>query len=70
MNSHSRYEDGDTTLRKVSSVADFIWSDAPLEILGTVTAITFDDPACVPIKEHALTTEEVGFCLFSLHLVH
>ncbi|OWM87239.1 pre-rRNA 2'-O-ribose RNA methyltransferase [Punica granatum] len=53
------YEDGDTTLRKVSSAADFIWSDSPLEILGTVNFISFDAPASVPIKEHALTTEEV-----------
>jgi AdoMet-dependent rRNA methyltransferase SPB1 len=43
----------------VSSAADFIWSDSPLEILGSVTSITFDDPACLPIKDHALTTEEV-----------
>ncbi|KAK4771777.1 hypothetical protein SAY86_013552 [Trapa natans] len=53
------YEDGDTTLRKLSLATDFVWSDSPLEILGTVTAISFDDPTCVPIKEHALTTEEV-----------
>ncbi|KAK4761271.1 hypothetical protein SAY87_006164 [Trapa incisa] len=53
------YEDGDTTLRKLSLATDFVWSDNPLEILGTVTAISFDDPTCVPIKEHALTTEEV-----------
>ena len=39
------YEDGDTTLRKVSSAANFIWSDTPLEILGSVTSITFSDPA-------------------------
>lgn len=64
VNSHSRYEDGDTTLRKVSSAVDFIWSDTPLEILGSVTAISFDDPACVPIKEHELTTEEVDISLF------
>ncbi|KAB1207299.1 AdoMet-dependent rRNA methyltransferase spb1 [Morella rubra] len=53
------YEDGDTILRKVSSATDFIWSDAPLEILGSVTSIAFDDPASLPIKDHALTTEEV-----------
>ncbi|EXB37143.1 AdoMet-dependent rRNA methyltransferase spb1 [Morus notabilis] len=53
------YEDGDTTLRKVSTAADFIWSDSPLEILGSVTSISFDDPASLPIKDHALTTEEV-----------
>ncbi|XP_071935430.1 adoMet-dependent rRNA methyltransferase spb1-like [Coffea arabica] len=53
------YEDGDTTLRKVSSAADFIWSEAPLEILGSVTTITFEDPASLPIKDHNMTTEEV-----------
>ncbi|XP_038901448.1 adoMet-dependent rRNA methyltransferase spb1 [Benincasa hispida] len=53
------YEDGDMTLRKVSSASNFIWSDSPLEILGTVTCITFDDPACLPIKDNDLTTEEV-----------
>ncbi|XP_022947772.1 adoMet-dependent rRNA methyltransferase spb1-like [Cucurbita moschata] len=53
------YEDGDMTLRKESSASNFIWSDSPLEILGTVTTITFNDPACLPIKDHELTTEEV-----------
>ncbi|GAU42160.1 hypothetical protein TSUD_89590 [Trifolium subterraneum] len=53
------YEDGNTTLRKVSSAANFIWSDAPLEILGSVTSISFTDPADLPIKDHDLTTEEV-----------
>lgn len=55
----NRYEDGDMTLRKVSSASNFIWSDSPLEILGSVTSITFDDSACLPIKDHDLTTEEV-----------
>ncbi|XP_062025238.1 adoMet-dependent rRNA methyltransferase spb1 [Rosa rugosa] len=53
------YEDGDTILRKVSSAADFIWSVDPLNILGSVTSITFDDVTSLPIKDHALTTEEV-----------
>ncbi|KAK3027001.1 hypothetical protein RJ639_041762 [Escallonia herrerae] len=53
------YEDGDTTLRKVCLAADFIWSDNPLEILGSVTAIKFEDPSSLPIKDHDLTTEEV-----------
>ncbi|GKV42816.1 hypothetical protein SLEP1_g50183 [Rubroshorea leprosula] len=53
------YEDGATILRKVSSAADFIWSDSPLEILGSVTSITFDDAASLPIKDHSLTSEEV-----------
>ncbi|CAL5212386.1 unnamed protein product [Lathyrus oleraceus] len=53
------YEDGITTLRKVSSAASFIWSDAPLEILGSVTSISFTDPADLKIKDNKLTTEEV-----------
>lgn len=53
------YEDGDTTLRKTSSVTEFIWSDAPLDILGSVTSIKFKDDTCQAIKDHALTTEEV-----------
>ncbi|KAL3538981.1 hypothetical protein ACH5RR_002347 [Cinchona calisaya] len=53
------YEDGDTTLRKVLSAADFIWSENPLDILGSVTTITFEDPASLPIKDHSFTTEEV-----------
>ncbi|KAK3195479.1 hypothetical protein Dsin_026789 [Dipteronia sinensis] len=53
------YEDGDTTLRKVSSAADFISSSTPLEILGSVTSISFDDPASLGLKDHDLTTDEV-----------
>ncbi|CAJ1933542.1 unnamed protein product [Sphenostylis stenocarpa] len=53
------YEDGNTTLRKMSSASNFIWSDSPLEILGSVTSITFADAADLPIKDHDLTTEEV-----------
>ncbi|XP_057953422.1 adoMet-dependent rRNA methyltransferase spb1 [Malania oleifera] len=53
------YEDGDTTLRKVCSAADFVWSETPLELLHSVTSITFEDPACLPIKDHDLTTEEI-----------
>ncbi|CAE6137554.1 unnamed protein product [Arabidopsis arenosa] len=53
------YEDGESILRKVASAADFIWSENPLEILGTVTCISFDDQASLPLKEHDLTTEEV-----------
>ncbi|KAE9620378.1 putative 27S pre-rRNA (guanosine(2922)-2'-O)-methyltransferase [Lupinus albus] len=53
------YEDGNTTLRKMSSASNFILSDSPLEILGSVTSITFTDPADLPIKDNVLTTEEV-----------
>ncbi|KAK7404431.1 hypothetical protein VNO78_05322 [Psophocarpus tetragonolobus] len=53
------YEDGNTTLRKLSSAANFIWSDSPLEILGSVTSITFTEAADLPIRDHDLTTEEV-----------
>ncbi|XP_022763246.1 adoMet-dependent rRNA methyltransferase spb1-like isoform X3 [Durio zibethinus] len=53
------YEDGETISKKVSTGADFIWSDSPLEILGSVTSITFEDPASLPIKGHSSTTDEV-----------
>lgn len=46
-------------MRKVSLATDFIWSNNPLEILGSVTSITFGDLACSAIKDHELTTEEV-----------
>ncbi|PWA61457.1 Ribosomal RNA methyltransferase FtsJ domain [Artemisia annua] len=53
------YEDGDTTLRKTCSATDFIWSTAPLDVLGTVTSIIFTYETCLAIKNHILTTEEV-----------
>ncbi|KAL3614063.1 hypothetical protein CASFOL_042137 [Castilleja foliolosa] len=53
------YEDGDTTLRKLCSAFDFIYAESPLDILGSVASITFKDPESLPIKDHALTTEEV-----------
>lgn len=53
------YEDGITTLRKVCLASDFVWSETPLDILGSVTSITFDDPACSSIKDHELTTDEI-----------
>lgn len=51
-------------MRKVASAADFIWSENPLEVLGTVTSISFDDEASLPLKEHHLTTEEVLSLIF------
>ncbi|KAE8705186.1 transcription factor bHLH49-like isoform X2 [Hibiscus syriacus] len=53
------YEDGETISKKMSTAADFIWSYSPLEILGSVTTITFGNPASLPIKDHSSTTEEV-----------
>ncbi|TVU20279.1 hypothetical protein EJB05_36482 [Eragrostis curvula] len=55
------YEEGNTTLRKVGSASDFIWSEAqaPLEFLGSYNVISFDDPASLPIKSHELTTDEI-----------
>ncbi|KAJ0489815.1 putative 27S pre-rRNA (guanosine(2922)-2'-O)-methyltransferase [Helianthus annuus] len=53
------YEDGVTLLRKTCSASEFIWSNAPLDVLGTVTSITFKDETSLPIKNHSLTTDEV-----------
>lgn len=56
---HFSYEDGATIIRKVGTAADFVWSDNPFDVLGVITSISFEDPACLRIKEHTLTTEEV-----------
>ncbi|KAH0713918.1 hypothetical protein KY285_009087 [Solanum tuberosum] len=53
------YEDGATVLRKVCSVAEFVWSDNPVQVLGTFSSMSFDDPACLAIRDHTLTKEEV-----------
>ncbi|XP_043708158.1 adoMet-dependent rRNA methyltransferase spb1 [Telopea speciosissima] len=63
------YEDGITTLRKVCLASDFVWSESPLEILGSVTSISFDDPACLSIKDHSLTTEEIKLLCDDLHVL-
>ncbi|OMO74329.1 hypothetical protein CCACVL1_16820 [Corchorus capsularis] len=63
------YEDGETISKKVSTAADFIWSDSPLEILGSVTSITFEDPASLPIKDHNSTTEEVKASCLDLRVL-
>ncbi|CAA7049457.1 unnamed protein product [Microthlaspi erraticum] len=64
------YENGVSVLRKVSSAADFVWSETPLDILGTVTCISFDDQASLPLKEHELTTEEVKVLCDDLLVLH
>jgi len=53
----------------VSSAANFVWADAPLDILGSVTSISFTDPADLPIKDHDLTTEEVFFRYIQWYLI-
>lgn len=60
--SREGYEEGVTVLEKVGLASDFIFSEAqtPLEFLGSVTKISFDDPASVPIKNHEITTEEIN----------
>ncbi|KAI5056953.1 hypothetical protein GOP47_0028771 [Adiantum capillus-veneris] len=53
------YEEGNTTLRKECSASSFIWAEKPLELLGSITSVTFNDPACALIRDHPLTTDEV-----------
>ncbi|GAB2252788.1 hypothetical protein Droror1_Dr00005635 [Drosera rotundifolia] len=53
------YEEGLSIVRKVTSAANFVRSDKYLEILGTMTSISFQDPDSLPLKDHPLTTEEV-----------
>ncbi|GAB2213036.1 hypothetical protein Droror1_Dr00021050 [Drosera rotundifolia] len=44
------YEEGLSIVRKVTSAANFVWSDNYLEILGTMTSISFQDPDSLPLK--------------------
>ncbi|KAK9699381.1 hypothetical protein RND81_08G170300 [Saponaria officinalis] len=53
------YEEGLTLVRKVQSASDFVWCNNPVDMLGTTTSISFNDSSSLPLKEHALTTEEV-----------
>ncbi|XP_072994044.1 adoMet-dependent rRNA methyltransferase spb1 [Typha latifolia] len=53
------YEDGSSMPWKVGIASNFIWSEAPLDFLGSVNAISFEDPACLAIKNHEFTTDEV-----------
>ncbi|KAF9602329.1 hypothetical protein IFM89_026502 [Coptis chinensis] len=53
------YEDGNTASSKVCLASEFVWATNPLDIHGSNTSISFNDPACKPITDHSLTTEEV-----------
>lgn len=53
------YEEGNTTLRKECLASNFIAAEKPLELLGSITSISFSDPACSHIRDHLLTTDEV-----------
>lgn len=57
-------------MRKVYPAADFVWvSKDPVETLGQVTSISFDDPSSLPLKDHPLTSEEVmSYSSFIFHL--
>ncbi|KAK1632899.1 hypothetical protein QYE76_007214, partial [Lolium multiflorum] len=52
---------GSIPLWKPCPASEFIWSEAkiPLELAGSFMALSFDDPASLPIKNHELTTLEV-----------
>ncbi len=56
---YDRYEEGKTTLFKEVPMSDFVWAEKPLDMLGSITSITFSDPGSDSILKHPLTTEEV-----------
>lgn len=60
----ARYEEGTTVLRKEVKASDFVWSEKPLDMLGSITSMSFKDPDCKVIKEHDLTTDEVYFSIY------
>ncbi|CAK9270394.1 unnamed protein product [Sphagnum jensenii] len=53
------YEEGKTTLFKEVPMSDFVWAEKPLDMLGSITSITFSDPGSDSILKHPLTTEEI-----------
>ncbi|KAL3678738.1 hypothetical protein R1sor_021694 [Riccia sorocarpa] len=53
------YEDGVSTLRKEVSASEFVWTEKPLELLGTVTSMSFSNEESKAISEHSLTTQEI-----------
>ncbi|KAL8143670.1 hypothetical protein V2J09_016702 [Rumex salicifolius] len=57
--SRGGYKDDIALVRKDCSAADFVWSESPLDLLGTATVISFKAPDSLPIKDHELTTEEI-----------
>lgn len=46
-------------MRKEVKASEFVWSEKPLDMLGSITSISFKDPDSKEIKDHVLTTEEV-----------
>lgn len=67
----SGYGEGETVLGKAGLASDFIWSEAqtPIEFLGSFGAISFEDPASLPIKNHELTTEEIKHLCEDLYVL-
>lgn len=53
------YEEGTTVLRKEVKASEFVWSEKPLDMLGTITSMSFKNPDCKIIKDHELTTDEI-----------
>jgi len=62
----ARYTEGTTVLRNEVKASEFVWSEKPLEMLGSITSMSFTDPDCKVIKNHDLTTDEVYLTLLFL----
>ncbi|CAG8531629.1 7857_t:CDS:10 [Acaulospora colombiana] len=63
------YEEGDYTLYKESSVLEFIKSDDPIKILGSVNKLKFDTDEATKLLKHESTTEEVKACCEDLKVL-
>ncbi|MCL7033313.1 hypothetical protein MKW94_010035 [Papaver nudicaule] len=53
------YSDEESVAGRAVLASDFVWSETPLEVLGIAYSLSFDDDACLSLKNHNLTTKMV-----------
>eukprot|EP00850_Spirogloea_muscicola_P009888 SM000056S18006 [mRNA] locus=s56:624650:629433:+ [translate_table: standard] len=54
-----RYEEGVSLVHTTATVTDFVASDKPVELLGTLSSLTFNGSHCKDIGELAATDKEI-----------
>ncbi|KAL2609813.1 hypothetical protein R1flu_028386 [Riccia fluitans] len=64
------YEEGVSTLRKEVPASEFVWTEKPLELLGTITSISFSNEESRAVSEHPLTTQEIKTLCEDLRVIN
>eukprot|EP00850_Spirogloea_muscicola_P021835 SM000263S09822 [mRNA] locus=s263:131508:136282:- [translate_table: standard] len=54
------YEEGVSLVHTTATVTEFVASDKPVELLGTLSSLTFNGSHCKDIKELAATDKEIS----------